>query len=144
MSIEKSFGTRREFEEDLREETARILSILRFDIKISKPIKGRSGIRHEVDVVAEKKDASPAKLLIKCKSITEETFLRLDEVLCFWAQVLDAAADCGVIITTCKVSESAARFAKHHRIRIIAGRRLDDLRYKILESEMFQPTPSSK
>jgi len=138
MSKEKSSGIQRGFEGDLRKEIVSILSIFRFDIESSKTIKGRSGIKYEIDIVAEKKEVSPIRLLIKCKSLTkEETFLRLDEVLCFWAQIIDAAADRGVIVTTCKVSESAAKFAEHHQILIINGRRPDDLRYKILKSEIL-------
>jgi len=137
MSEEKSSGIQREFEEDLRKEIASMLSIFRFNIEISKMIMGRSGIRYEIDVIAEKRDASPNRLLIKCKSLTDETFLRLDEVLCFWAQIIDADADCGIIVTTCKVSESAAKFAEHHRILIITGRRPNELRYKILRSEIL-------
>jgi len=137
MSKEKSSGIQREFEEDLRKEIASVLKIFRFDIGISKKIKGRSGIKYEVDIVAEKKDASPKRLLIKCKSLTEETILRVDEVLCFWAQVIDASADRGIIVTTCEVSESAAQFARYHQVSIITGRRPNELRYKILEPEIL-------
>jgi len=137
MSKEKLSKTQREFEEDLRKEIVSTLSIFCFDIKISKTVEGRSGIKHEIDVVAEKRDTSPTRLFIKCKSFTEETFLRLDEVLCFWAQIIDAAADRGVIVTTCKVSESAAKFAEHHQILIITGRGPNDLRYKLLEPEIL-------
>ena len=138
MSIEEAYETQREFEEKIREEIASMLSIFRFEAEISKAIKGRSGIMHEVDIVAEKKDDhSPIRLLIKCKSPMEETFLRVDEVLCFWAQILDAAADGGMIITTCKISEAAIKFAEHHRILIITGRNRHELRYKILQSKIL-------
>ena len=137
MNRERSFEIRREFEEDLRKEIANMLRIFRFNIEISKTIRGRSGIRHEIDIVAERRETPPTRLLIKCKSLMDESFLRLDEVLCFWAQMVDAVADRGVIVTTCKVSESAVRFAEHHRIRIITVRKPTELKYKILESEMF-------
>ena len=140
INKEESPETPRELEEDLRKIIADMLSIFRFQIEISKEIQGRSGIMHEVDIVAEKKDDhSPTRLLIKCKSLMEETFLRLDEVLCFWAQLFDASADRGVIVTTCKVSEPAIKFAEHHQILILTARRPTELRYKILESELFQP-----
>jgi len=131
--------TQQEFKEILLKEIERALGIFRFNIKTSETIRGRSGITHEIDIFAEKKGASPERLLIKCKSIAEETFLRLDEVLCFWSQLLDAEADQGVIVTTCKVSESAAKFADHHQILIITSKRPNELRYKIIESEMFRP-----
>jgi len=143
MSIEEAYETQREFEEKIREEIASMLSIFRFEAEISKAIKGRSGIMHKIDIFANKKDASPTRLAIKFKFISEETLLRVDEVLCFWAQLFDAAADRGVIITTCKVSESAARFAKHHQITIISGRRYDELRYKLLKSGIISESDFS-
>jgi restriction endonuclease Mrr len=114
-----------------------MLSVFSFDVKILERVKGRSGIKHEVDIVAEKKDASPVRLLIKCKSQTEETTLRLDEVLSFWAQLFDSSADRGIIVTTCKVAEAAVKFAEYHRIMIVSGKRPQELRYKILKCEMF-------
>jgi len=141
MSIEESYEIQREYPEKIRKEIASMLSIFRFEAEISKKIKGRSGIMHKIDIFANKKAPSPIRLAIKCKFIWEETFLRVDEVLHFWAQLFDASADRGVIITTCKVSESAARFAKHHRITIISGRKYDELKYKILNSEILsEPT----
>jgi len=136
MSIEGSFEGQREFEDDIREEIANMLSIFSFKTETSKMIKGRSGIKHKIDIFAKKMDDPSTRLAIKCKFISEETFLRVDEVLSFWAQLIDAAADRGVIITTCKVSESAVKFARHHQITIISGRGLNDLRYKILKSEI--------
>jgi len=133
--MKENSGAQRETD-DLREEIAGMLSIFHFDTEISKVIKGRSGIMHEIDIVAKKKDV-PKRLLIKCKSPMEETFLRVDEVLCFWAQILDAAADGGMIITTCKISEAAIKFAEHHRILIITGRNRHELRYKILQSKIL-------
>jgi len=137
MSREEFYGIQREFKDNIREEIANMLSIFRFTTEVSKTIKGRSGITHKIDIFAKRKDAPSTRLAIKCKFISEETFLRVDEVLCFWAQLIDAAADQGIIITTCKISESAAKFAKHHRITIISGKRPDDLRYKILRSEVI-------
>jgi len=136
MSTEEEYETRQEVEK-VREEIANMLSIFRFETEVSKTIKGRSGITHKIDIFANKKDGSPIRLAIKCKFISEETSLRMDEVLCFWAQIFDAKADRGVIITTCKVSESAAKFASHHQITIISGRRYDELRYKLLKSEII-------
>ena len=138
MIKEKSFEAQWEYEDDLRKEIEVMLSILSFDMEIQKTIKGRSGIIHEIDFAAKKKgeDSTPL-FLIRCKSIMEETRLRLDEVLFFWAQILDTGADRGIIVTTCKVSESAVKFANHHRITIISGKGPDDLRYKILRSEVI-------
>jgi len=133
----EAYGAQRGFEDNIREEIASLLSAFSFDAEISKTIKGQSGIAHKIDIFANKKGAPPTRLAIKCKFISEEAFLRADEVLCFWAQLFDAAADRGVIITTCKVSESAARFARHHQITIISGRNYHELRYKILKSEII-------
>jgi hypothetical protein len=137
MGEERLPESLQKFERDLLKEIVSMLSVFSFDVKISGTIEGRSGVTHEVDIVAEKRDVSPVRLLIKCKSQTRETLLRLDEVLCFWAQLFDSAADRGIIVTTCKVTQSAIRFAEHHRILIISGKRPRDLRYKILNSEMF-------
>jgi len=110
----------RESEGDLRQEIASMLNLFSFNTEVSKPIKGRSGVMHEIDIIAKKRDGQ-TRLLIKTKSVDEGTFLRIDEVLSF-----------------CKVSDPAAKFAKHHEILLVSGKRKSELRYKILESEMFQ------
>jgi len=127
----------RESEGDLRQEIASMLNLFSFNTEVSKPIKGRSGVMHEIDIIAKKRDGQ-TRLLIKTKSVDEGTFLRIDEVLSFWAQIFDTTVDRGAIVTTCKVSDPAAKFAKHHEILLVSGKRKSELRYKILESEMFQ------
>ena len=126
-----------DLEDDPLREIASMLSVFSFDVRVSETIRGRSGITYEVDAVAEKREVSPVRLLIKCKSNVRDRVLRLDEVLSFWAQVLDSTADMGIILTTCRVSEEAIRFAEHHRILIISGRSPHHLRYKLLKSEVF-------
>jgi len=139
MNNKESLTACQKFDEALLKIIASMLRIFNFNIEISKAIRGRSGITHEIDIVAEKKDDFPTRLLIKCKSFTEESYLRLDEVLYFWAQLFDASADRGVIVTTCKVSESVNKFAEHHKILVLTARRPSELKYKILESELFRP-----
>jgi len=137
--INKEISIRRKFENDLKEIIVRMLEIFQFNAEISKMIHGRSGIMHEIDIFAEKRDEPQIRLLIKYKSFMEEDTLRLSDVLCFWAQILDISADQGIILTSCKVSESAAKFAEHHGIQILASKRPNELKYKILELESLIP-----
>lgn len=90
-------------------------------------------MNHEVEIVAEKIEIPLNRLLIiKCKTRESDPFLRPDEVLHFWAQVFDAKADRGVIITTCRPTEDATKFANHYGISIIEGRSYEDTKSKIL------------
>jgi len=139
MNNKETATLHQNFKDDLKEIIVEMLKIFQFNVEISKTICGRSGITHEVDIVAEKRDRPQTRFLIKCKSYMEEATLRLDEVLCFWSQILDVSADRGVIVTSCRVSESAAKFAEYRGISIVTAKNLVELRHKILKSELFVP-----
>lgn len=125
-------------EYDFRKEIAKLFRMLGYLAQSPMFARGRSGVYHEMDVIAQKAEGVLERfLVIKTKDYREEPILRLDDVLGFWAQVVDIGADRGIIVTTCGTEESAIKFASFYGIRIIEGRGLDELRRKAMEHEVY-------
>jgi len=123
-------------EEVFRENVARLFTMLGYKTRIRKRVKGRSRMKHELDIVAEKVEIPVDRLiLIKCKIREADPFLRANEVLPFWAQVFDLKADRGLIVTTCRTTGDAIKFSRHYGISVIEGRS-----YEELKSTIFQGT----
>jgi len=115
--------------QSFRKHVAALLNLCGYETKMHKILTGRSGMRHKIDIVAEKFEMPIEQvLLIKCKAKEENLCLRMDEVLLFYVQVLDTAAGHGIIITTCEIPEDAAKFANYYRIRIIRGENMEELK----------------
>lgn len=110
--------------------------MLGYQAKSPAIVRGRSGAYHEVDIVAESgEDVLERLLVVKAKDYHEDPFLRLDEVLGFWAQVEDVGADRGIIVTTCGMEKSTIEFASYYGIRIIEGRDFEELRWKAVKQQ---------
>lgn len=121
-------------EQVFRKEIAMLFSMLGYRTQIQKTIRGRSGMSHKVDIVAEKFEIPIKRLIIiKCKIQEVDPLLRPDEVLQFWARVFDVRADRGIIVTTCGLTEDAIKFANHYGINIIKGKSLEDLKRNVFQ-----------
>jgi len=123
--------------QSFRRHVATLLSLCGYETKIYKILTGRSGMRHKIDIVAEKFEMPIEQvLLIKCKAKEESLCLRMDEVLLFYVQVLDTTADHGIIITTCEIPEDAVKFANYYRIRIIQGENMEEIRRAMFQGKV--------
>jgi len=120
-----------------RKHVATILNLCGYETKMHEILTGRSGMKHKIDIVAEKFEMPIEQvLLIKCKAKEESLCLRMDEVLLFYVQVLDTTADHGIIITTCEIPEDAVKFANYYRMRIIQGESMEEIKRAMFQGKV--------
>jgi len=109
----------------LKQDIANVFNALGYKASYDIRIKGKSGVNHLIDLVAEKPGQSKPRhrvILVECKPYSGDFALRTDEVIVFWGKVFDISKE-GLIVTTGKVSENAWKFAKYYKIPIVHGDR---------------------
>lgn len=116
----------------VEEDAMKIFRMLGYTVAHKKVLAGRSGIEHAIDIVVEKAEPlGDRMILIKCVTFEGKTSLRLDEIIQFWGRIFDIGAP-GLIITTCKLTEDAARFANFYKLNVVETRGGVDLRNTLM------------
>lgn len=116
----------------VEEDVITIFRMLGYNVAYRKVLAGRSGVEHVIDIVAEKTEPPGNRMiLIKCAAFEGKSSLRLDEIIQFWGRIFDIGAQ-GLIITTCKLTEDAIRFADFYKLGVIETRGGVDLKNTLM------------